>query len=185
MLRKKHSPRWRTGTLRRARSPIPQFPVTNLNNLSLRVPPVVPKPTKEAAASVLNWLSATGTGILLAAILSGMVMDSASERLVSVYGRTIVKVRFSLLTIAAMLAIGMLTRYSDSTRPWDWRLRARPSLSIFWNPARLARSGSNRVGHFVECPVRQSAENFGAAGQRFSRAYGSCQHHRRRDGQDD
>ncbi|MFY9947488.1 MAG: L-lactate permease, partial [Candidatus Sulfotelmatobacter sp.] len=30
----------------------------------------------------------------------------------SVYGQTIVKVRFSLLTIAAMLAIGMLTRYS-------------------------------------------------------------------------
>jgi len=107
----------------------PQFPVTNLNNLSLRVPPVVPKPTKEAAVFGLNWLSATGTGILLAAILSGMVMDSASERLVSVYGRTIVKVRFSLLTIAAMLAIGMLTRYSglDATMGLAF---ARTAISI-------------------------------------------------------
>jgi lactate permease len=90
----------------------PQFPVTNLNNLSLRVPPVVPKPTKEAAVFGLNWLSATGTGILLAAILSGMVMGLSFRKIISVYGRTIVKVRFSLLTIAAMLAIGMLTRYS-------------------------------------------------------------------------
>jgi len=37
-----------------------------------------------------------------------------------------------------MLAIGMLTRYSGSTRPWDWRLRA-PAISIrFRNPAWLA-----------------------------------------------
>jgi len=49
---------------------------------------------------------------LLAAILSGMVMGLSFRKIVSVYGRTIVKVRFSLLTIAAMLAIGMLTRYS-------------------------------------------------------------------------
>jgi lactate permease len=90
----------------------PQFPVTNLNNLSLRVPPVVPKPAKEGAVFGLNWLSATGTGILLAAILSGMVMGLSFRKIVSVYGQTIVKVRFSLLTIAAMLAIGMLTRYS-------------------------------------------------------------------------
>src|SRR5208283_2275483 len=48
----------------------PQFPVTALNNLVLRVPPVVPKPTKEGAVFGLNWLSATGTGILLAGILS-------------------------------------------------------------------------------------------------------------------
>ena len=90
----------------------PQFPVNGLNNMVLRVPPVVLKPTKEPAVFGLNWLSATGTSILLAAILSGMVMGLSFRQIISVYGRTIVKVRFSLLTIAAMLAIGMLTRYS-------------------------------------------------------------------------
>jgi len=90
----------------------PQFPVTALNNLVLRVPPVVPKPTKEGAVFGLNWVSATGTGILLAGILSGLVMGLGFRKIFSVYGRTIVKVRFSLLTIGAMLAIGMLTRYS-------------------------------------------------------------------------
>ena len=90
----------------------PQFPVTNLNNLVPRFPPVVPKPTKEGAVFGLNWLSATGTGILLAGLFSGLVMGLSFKKIFAVYGRTIVKVRFSLLTIAAMLAIGMLTRYS-------------------------------------------------------------------------
>ncbi len=78
----------------------------------LRVPPVVTKPTKEPAVFGLNWVSATGSGILLAAIISGLLMGLSVPKIFSIYGRTIVKVRFSLLTIAAMLAIGMLTRYS-------------------------------------------------------------------------
>jgi lactate permease len=73
---------------------------------------VVTKPTKEPAVFGLNWVSATGSGILLAAIISGLLMGLSIPKIFSIYGRTIVKVRFSLLTIAAMLAIGMLTRYS-------------------------------------------------------------------------
>ncbi|MGB9233795.1 MAG: L-lactate permease, partial [Terriglobales bacterium] len=90
----------------------PSFPVTGLNNLVQRVPPVVPKPAKEPAVFALNWLSATGSGILVAALLSGLVMRVSIGNIFRIYGRTIVKVRFSLLTIAAMLAIGVLTRYS-------------------------------------------------------------------------
>ncbi len=90
----------------------PAFPVTGLNNLVQRVPPVVPKPTKEPAVFSLNWLSATGTGILIAAIISGLVMGLSIANILKIYGQTIMKVRFSLLTIAAMLALGVLTRYS-------------------------------------------------------------------------
>jgi len=90
----------------------PAFPVTGLNNLVQRVPPVVPKPAKEPAVFSLNWLSATGSGILVAAILSGLVMRISIPNIFKIYGRTIVKVRFSLLTIAAMLGLGVLTRYS-------------------------------------------------------------------------
>jgi lactate permease len=90
----------------------PQFIVTGLNNLALRVPPVVTKPTKEPAVFGLNWVSATGSGILLAAILSGLIMGLSVPKIFSIYGRTLMKVRFSLLTIAAMMAIGFMTRYS-------------------------------------------------------------------------
>jgi lactate permease len=90
----------------------PQFPVTALHNMVERVAPVVPKPTKEGAVYSLNWLSATGTGILIAAIISGIIMGLSFKKIMSIYFQTLVKVRFSLITIAAMLAIGMLTRYS-------------------------------------------------------------------------
>ena len=90
----------------------PQFKVTVLHNMVERMQPVVQKPTKEPAVYGLNWLSATGTGILLAAILSGFIMGQGMGKIFTVFLHTLVKVRFSLLTIAAMLGIGMLTRYS-------------------------------------------------------------------------
>ena len=90
----------------------PQFPVKPIHQLIMRVPPVVPKPAKEGAVFGLNWLSATGTGILISGLISGLVMGFSIGRIFKVYLQTIVKVRFSLLTIAAMLAIGFMTRYS-------------------------------------------------------------------------
>jgi lactate permease len=90
----------------------PKFPVVGLHQMVDRVPPVVLKPTPEAAVYALNWLSATGSGILVAAIISGLVMGFTPWKLAHIYWRTIVRVRFSLLTIAAMLSIGFMTRYS-------------------------------------------------------------------------
>jgi lactate permease len=90
----------------------PHFSVPGLDKLVTRMPPVVAKPTAEGAVFNLNWLSATGSGILLAAIASGLVMGYSITGLARVYWKTLKLVRFSLLTIAAMLAIGFTTRYS-------------------------------------------------------------------------
>jgi lactate permease len=76
------------------------------------VPPVVSKPTPEAAVYSLNWLTATGSGILVAAVIAGLIIGFTPWKMAHVYWNTIVRVRFSLLTIAAMLSIGYLTRYS-------------------------------------------------------------------------
>jgi lactate permease len=89
-----------------------RFPVTGLHNLILRVPPVVAKPTAEPAMLVFNWITFSGTGILLAAIISGFVMGFGPVQLLRQYGKTLYKVRFSLITISAMMAIGFMTRYS-------------------------------------------------------------------------
>jgi lactate permease len=90
------------------------FPIAGLNDLVEKVPPVVAKPTKEKAVYTLNWLSATGSGILLAAILAGLFMGYSVGGLFKKYWQTIVLVRFSLITIAAMLALGFVTRYSGT-----------------------------------------------------------------------
>jgi lactate permease len=90
----------------------PKISVPGLDQLVLRVPPVVPKPTPEAAVFNFNWLTATGTGILLASVVAGLVMGYSVAGLARAYWATIKLVRFSLLTVAAMLAIGFATRYS-------------------------------------------------------------------------
>ncbi len=89
----------------------PQFPVTALNKLVDRMPPVVTKPTKEAAVFGLNWVSATGSGIFLSAIIAGLIMGFSVGQIFKIYLKTIVRVRFSLVTISAMMAVGFLTRY--------------------------------------------------------------------------
>jgi lactate permease len=90
----------------------PQFPVAGLNKLSQRMPPVVAKPTPEAAVFGFNWLSATGSGILFAAVISGFIMGLPFSKIVIMWWQTLWHVRFSLMTIAAMLSLGILTRYS-------------------------------------------------------------------------
>jgi lactate permease len=71
-------------------------------------------PKIEAAVFNFNILSATGTGILLAAILSGLYLGFGPIALLRAYGRTFWLVRYSLLTIACMMAIGFVTRYSGT-----------------------------------------------------------------------
>ncbi|KHJ55326.1 lactate permease [Aureimonas altamirensis] len=91
---------------------IVKVPFEGLHNTIQKVPPVVAAPVIEPAIFNLNYLSMTGTGILLAAIVGGFAMGFSPVRLVSIYVQTIWRVRFSLLTIAIMLALGYLTRYS-------------------------------------------------------------------------
>ena len=89
-----------------------RIPVPGLHNVISRVPPVVPSPRPESAIFVVNWLSATGTGILLAAIAAGFLMRYSAIELARTYWRTVKLVRFSMITISAMMSIGFTTRYS-------------------------------------------------------------------------
>ena len=92
----------------------PAFPMEGLHLMIEKVAPVVPKPTKEAAVYTFGLLSATGTGILLAAVIGGLLMKFSPKELVLAYGRTVWLVRYSLMTIVLMLALGTLTRYSGT-----------------------------------------------------------------------
>jgi lactate permease len=92
----------------------PKFVIAGLHNLIEKVPPVVPTPHKEAAIYTFGLLSATGTGILLSAIVGGLAMKYSPVALVKTFFRTLWLVRYSLLTIVLMLALGTLTRYSGT-----------------------------------------------------------------------
>lgn len=92
----------------------PKYPIASIHMLVEKIPPVVPKATKEAAEYTFNMLSATGTAILLAAVVGGLVAKYSPLKLLTTYARTLWLVRYSLLTIVLMLALGMLTRYSGT-----------------------------------------------------------------------
>jgi lactate permease len=90
------------------------FPVRNLHEKVEKVPPVALKAHTEKAVYALNWLSATGSGIFLAAIVAGLFMGYSFLELLKKYLATIWLVKYSLITIAAMLALGFVTRYSGT-----------------------------------------------------------------------
>src|ERR1041385_5772310 len=90
----------------------PKIPIYGLNKLVSRVPPVVANATPEPAIFNFNFLSAAGSGILIAAIIAGFVMRYSFVGMLRVNWQTLRIVRVSLLTIAAMMAIGFTTRYS-------------------------------------------------------------------------
>ncbi|MEO6036627.1 MAG: L-lactate permease [Verrucomicrobiota bacterium] len=116
----------------------PTFPVGFLNQRVARTYPVVPQPTLESptkpeeAVFVFNWLSATGTGILSAAICFGLLAKYSIREMLSVYGKTLVRVRFSLLTIAAMLGLGYVTKFSGADATLGLALAKTGSLYPFF-----------------------------------------------------
>nr|WP_298726004.1 L-lactate permease [uncultured Steroidobacter sp.] len=91
-----------------------KLPVGGLHELVQKVPPVVAAPSAEAAVYNFNLLSMTGTGILVASVISSMLMKFSPREFLREYFQTLVVVRLSLLTIAAMLALGYVTRYSGA-----------------------------------------------------------------------
>jgi len=88
-----------------------KIPVVGLHNAIQRVPPVVAAATKEAAIFNFNWLTATGTAVLLAALVAGLLMGLSPRTLAKSFAQTIFKIRYTFVTIAAMMAVGYITRY--------------------------------------------------------------------------
>ncbi len=111
----------------------PGVPVPHLHQLVQRVPPVAPvAAAPEAAVFKLNLLSATGTGILFAALVAGAAMGCGPAQMIKIYGRTFWKARLSLLTIAAMLALGNVTKFSGADATLGLALARTGSLFPFF-----------------------------------------------------
>jgi lactate permease len=89
-----------------------EIEVEGLHNRVYRDAPVVLKPAPEEAVFKLNWLSATGTAILAAAILTALWLRVPPGRFVGIFARTCYRMRWPLFTIACMLALAYVTRYS-------------------------------------------------------------------------
>ncbi|HXM44663.1 MAG TPA: L-lactate permease [Bryobacteraceae bacterium] len=108
------------------------FPI--LHKAVLRMPPVVPKPTAEPAVFLFNWLSATGTSLLLTGIASGLLLGFSPLKLLGIFWGTLRRVKLSLLTIAAMMAIGYAMRYAGLDATMGLAFASSGALFPFFSP---------------------------------------------------
>ena len=83
-----------------------------LHNKVFRTAPVVQKPTAEGARFDFNWLTATGTGCFLSAVFAGLLLGVSPGKLLLIFGRTLVRLRFAIVAMTCMLGLGYVTRYS-------------------------------------------------------------------------
>ena len=106
----------------------PQLQVPGLHRLVFREYPVAAAPVDrsriehaafresraEPAVYTLNWLSATGTSVLFAALATALVLRMRRRDVLEVAGATWRQMRRPLATIALMLALGFVTRYGGT-----------------------------------------------------------------------
>src|SRR5450755_3626673 len=110
------------------------FTVPVLHKAVTRTPPVVAKPQQEPAVFVFNWASATGTSLILAGSLSGLLLGFSAKEILWIFLGTLKRIRISLLTIGAMLALGFSTRYAGLDATMGLAFASTGVLFPFFSP---------------------------------------------------
>ena len=105
-----------------------------------------------------NWLSATGTGIFVAAILSALWLRISPRRYLLCFADTLRRLRWPLFTIACMLAIAYTTQYSGTDATLGLAFTHTGVLYPFFAAAAgLAGRRADRQRHVEQRAVRQLA----------------------------
>jgi lactate permease len=144
----------------------PQIPVPALHLAVQKMPPVAPVPTLEKTIFNLNLLSATGTPLLLAGIASALCLGVGFRRALRIYGQTWLRVRVSLLTISAMMALGFMTRYGGTDTTMGLAMAGTGWLFPFFSPIigwlGVALTGSDTASNVLFGNLQKvSAEQLG------------------------
>ena len=94
---------------------LPTWKRPALHQLVQRMPPIAPPNAKpEAAVFAINWLSAAGTGVFVAALLSGLALRMTGAQWREAISRTMHRMKVPVLVIGQVLALGYLTRYAGT-----------------------------------------------------------------------
>jgi lactate permease len=88
------------------------FKIPGLHDLVIRTEPIVDKATPYAATYKLDVIAATGSGILLAAVLSMFVLGISPREGIGVFKDTVKDLVKSIVTIAFVLGFAFIANYS-------------------------------------------------------------------------
>ena len=142
----------------------PKVAIPWLDKRVFRAPPVVPaNAPPEDAEFQFNWISATGTALLICGILSGMLLGVRPARLAHIFARTLWRVRVSLLTITAMLALGYVTRFGGLDATMGLAFAGTGKLFPFFSPLLgwlgVALTGSDTASNVLFGNLQQVTAN--------------------------
>jgi L-lactate transport len=87
-------------------------PVPMLDKLVIKMPPIVNGPTPYASVYTFDWLSATGTAILLSAVVSILVLRMKPMDAIKTFGSTLDSLKLPIFSIGMVLAFANIANYS-------------------------------------------------------------------------
>jgi len=94
---------------------LPTWAMPALDKHVQRMPPVAkPGAKPEGAVFTINWISAAGTGVFVAALLSGLALRMNGQQWKESVARTAKRMKVPVLVIGQLLGLGFLTRYAGT-----------------------------------------------------------------------
>lgn len=108
--------------------------VPYLHNTVQKLPPVVTKITDYAAIYKFDWFSATGTAIMLAAIISIVMLKMRPKQALSTFGETINELRTPIYSIGMVLAFAFIANYSGLSATLALALAHTGKAFTFFSP---------------------------------------------------
>jgi L-lactate transport len=109
-------------------------PVPMLDRLVIKVPPIVNAPTPYGSVYTFNWLSATGTAILLAALVSILLLRMKPLDAIKTFGSTLNSLKLPIFTIGMVLAFAYIANYSGLSATLALLLAGTGAAFPFFSP---------------------------------------------------
>lgn len=110
------------------------IPVPMLHNLVQKMPPVVASATPYGAVYSFNWLSATGTAILIAAVIAIALLRLKPSVAVRTLGETFKELALPIYSIGMVLAFAFIANYSGLSTTLAMALAHTGKAFAFFSP---------------------------------------------------
>ncbi|HDR7621556.1 TPA: L-lactate permease [Bacillus mycoides] len=111
-----------------------KFEVPGLHNLVMKAEPIVNKRTPYEAILKLDILSATGTAILIACIISIFILKMSAKDAVATFKETLNELKMPILSIGFVLGFAFIANYSGLSSTLALALAGTGGLFPFFSP---------------------------------------------------
>ena len=108
--------------------------VPGLDKVVMQVAPIAKQPTALAALYKINWLSAAGTSLFIASMITAVVLGVSPARFISIFTKTVSQLLKPLITIPCVLGLAYIMNYSGMSSTLGLFLAGTGSFFPFFSP---------------------------------------------------